>query len=101
MAGARRSCLTIRFVPRGATPRFAVVRDGSFQCGSQGCTEKMLFLAAQRQYTFPVGQSKSADCAISGLRSRSDRGCVKTWVNFELGGRVTPPHHERIAYSAI
>jgi hypothetical protein len=30
-----------------------------------------------------------------------DRGCVKTWVNFELGGRATPPHHERIAYSAI
>ena len=29
------------------------------------------------------------------------RGCVKTWVNFELGGRATPPHHERIAYSAI
>jgi hypothetical protein len=28
-------------------------------------------------------------------------GCVKTWVNFELGGRAAPPHHERIAYSAM
>jgi len=68
MAGARRSCLTIRFIPRGATPRFAVVRDGSFQCGSQSCTEKMLFLAAKSQYKFRMGQYKSriAQLAVLG-----------------------------------
>ena len=33
--------------------------------------------------------------------SQCGRGCVKTWVDSELGGHATPSYHERIAYSAI
>src|ERR1700674_1047352 len=40
-------------------------------------------------------------CGAIDDQAEFGRGCVKTWVNFELGGRATPPHHERIAYSAI
>jgi hypothetical protein len=36
------------------------------------------------------------------LRKATDgRGCVKTWVNFDLGGHPTPPWYERIEYNAI
>jgi hypothetical protein len=63
MAAARRSCLTIRFIPRGATPRFAVVRDGSFQCGPQGCTEKTLFSRREVNTNCAWVRYKSADCA--------------------------------------
>ena len=55
---------------------------------------------------FVLGDKLAADGQCGALhgptgRAGVDRGCVKTCVNFELGGRPTPPHHERIAYSAI
>ena len=46
-------------------PHFAVVRDGSFQCGSQSCTEKMQFSRQNGRHKFRMVQEQV--CGVGEL----------------------------------